>query len=237
MHLCLISDIDNMKKGLNNKAFTLSELVVTLVSLLLFMGLLYPVVLEGQVTSKRTLCQFNLQNFFLATELYSFDNDGFTPAPSEEYTVPFWTTSQWKTPLSKYLTNSEMFTCPSLSSEADAGEYGSYAYSMSFYHSPEQINSISGYCQLKKVDPEMKVTPQKLTAVAKPDSKIIFGEWHSNHAMIDDEKGWWNWSGKRNFVFSDGHSAFISADEIKAANDELPDANVTIDGIKGSDYN
>ncbi len=231
------SDIDNMKKGMNNKAFTVIELMVVLLMLTLLTGVIYPVMLQGQVTSKRTLCQFNLKNFSMATEIYCSDNSGYLPAPTQEQNSPFWTTNQWRKVIGPYISGDDVFTCPSIIDITSTDEIGSYVYSMSFYHSPEQINTIKDQNQTITPEKNLEVKAQKMDAVAKPDAKVIYGEWNSNHAMIDDENGWWNWSGQRNFVFSDGHTAFLKAADINSANDTLPDANVTIDGIKGSDYN
>ena len=65
----------------------------------------------------------------------------------------------------------------------------------------------------------------------------MIGEWSSNHFPIDEEKGWWNWQGQRNFLFADGQVNFLPAETIEPANDGLPDANLTIGGIKGCDFN
>jgi prepilin-type processing-associated H-X9-DG protein len=42
--------------------------------------------------------------------------------------------------------------------------------------------------------------------------------------------------GSRNYLFADGQIRFLKAREIREANDRLPDANLTIGGIKGTDW-
>ena len=76
---------------------------------------------------------------------------------------------------------------------------------------------------------------QKIADVKKPSEKIIFGEWLSNHEQIDNDQGWWIWEGTRNFLFVDGSINILKAAQINAAQDDFPDANLTIHGIKGSD--
>ena len=74
-----------------------------------------------------------------------------------------------------------------------------------------------------------------MTEVLSPSAKIIFGEWLSNHYSIENDSGWWCWQGRRNFLFADGSIDIIKAEDIKPANDNFPDANLTINGIKGAD--
>ncbi len=57
----------------------------------------------------------------------------------------------------------------------------------------------------------------------------------SNHVPLEDDKGWWTWQGTRNFLFADGQVTLLRAEQILPARDNLPDANLTIRGIKGRD--
>jgi hypothetical protein len=104
---------------------------------------------------------------------------------------------------------------------------------MAFYHSPEQIDVITDKAETYS-NPKPSV-PQHVDAVAAPAAKILIGEWASNHATVDDEKGWWNWQGARNFLFPDAHVTFLEATQVSPAQDGLPDANLTLHGIKGRD--
>jgi prepilin-type processing-associated H-X9-DG protein len=107
---------------------------------------------------------------------------------------------------------------------------------MAFYHSPEQIDSMSSPADT--YDSVQLSIPQRSTNVANPSGKILIGEWLSNHMRVDTDKdsGWWCWVGSRNYLFADGQIRFLKAKEIREANDGLPDANLTIGGIKGTDW-
>ena len=109
----------------------------------------------------------------------------------------------------------------------------SYAYSMSFYHSPDQINAmLTPAATYSAPQPTMS---QRAAQVASPARKILIGEWMSNHQRVGEEKGWWNWQGSRNFLFADGHAEYRDAQAIRPANDALPDPNLTVDGVLGQD--
>ena len=227
-----------MQKRFDNKGFTITELMVVVIALLVLAGVFLPTLSNAQITSRRTLCQFNLKNFGMATELYSQDNDSYYICGSVQTSDSrLWMGTEWSKYLESYISDFEVFNCPSANSDILSSKIGSYVYSMSFYHSPEQINQISDYNKTIDTSAAIPSVKQQTSKVSDPAGKIIFGEWNSNHAMIDDDNGWWNWNGKRNFIFADNHTAFLDADKINRANDGLPDANVTIDGINGSDYN
>jgi prepilin-type processing-associated H-X9-DG protein len=112
-------------------------------------------------------------------------------------------------------------------------ESTSYAYSMAFYHSPEQIDGITS-------DVIVPLTPiaQKSVNVKRPAGKILAGEWLSNHRQIKDgdDSGWWGWKGSRNYLFADGQVRFIDANDIRPARDGYPNPNLTKNGIKGIDW-
>jgi prepilin-type processing-associated H-X9-DG protein len=109
----------------------------------------------------------------------------------------------------------------------------SYAYSMAFYHSPDQINAMSAAADTWS-NPQ-PVVPQYLGRVKTPGQKILVGEWTSNHRPAPGDNGWWNWLGSRNCLFVDGHAEYRAAISIHAANDGWPDANLTRDGVRGGD--
>jgi len=153
--------------------------------------------------------------------------------------VWLWMGRGWRPVVEPYLGDSVSGDAPSvLWCPADPSknyDSTSYAYSMSFYHSVKQINSMTekSYSYSGAV-PAVGVRPH---AVTWPVEKILCGEWYSNHDRLDGaDPGWWGWSGRRNFVFADGHIKFVDADAIRPANDRLPDPNLTIDGCQGRDF-
>jgi prepilin-type processing-associated H-X9-DG protein len=114
-------------------------------------------------------------------------------------------------------------------------ESTSYSYSLAFYHSPEDIDSLkSAYSDLTVLPP----VAQKPVNVAKPTGKILIGEWLSNHKQVpnDNDSGWWCREGKRNYLFADGQVRFLDANDIRPANDGNPNPNLTTHGLKGADW-
>ena len=100
-------------------------------------------------------------------------------------------------------------------SGADFG-YTSYAYSMSFYHSSQQIDNLLCPAQHNEQwDPSflVKSIPQRISNVAVPSGKILVGEWDSNHIQIEQSPDWWHrgwcWDGGRNFCLRMGMSGFF----------------------------
>jgi prepilin-type processing-associated H-X9-DG protein len=107
---------------------------------------------------------------------------------------------------------------------------------MAFYHSTEQIDTMSSPADTYGPN-SLPSVPQQCSDVAHPFGKILIGEWSSNHSYINgSDKGWWGWQGRRNYLFADGQVRFLRAGRIRPARDGLPDANLTIRGIKGTDW-
>jgi prepilin-type processing-associated H-X9-DG protein len=106
---------------------------------------------------------------------------------------------------------------------------------MAFYHSPAQVNTMSETEFTKTNDPAkiLPSIPQKISRVRYPDKKVLAAEWSDNHRT--GQNGWWSWSGARNYLFTDGHVRFLNAKALLPANDNLPDPNLTRDGLAGRD--
>ncbi len=126
-----------------------------------------------------------------------------------------------------------ILVCPDDPANPDQYESTSYAYSMAFYHSPEQINTMT-----RASDTYSHPLPgmgQRECDVAEPSHKLLIGEWTSNHNQVENDGGWWCWAGQRMFIFADGSIGFLEASSIRKARDGFPDVNLTQDGIKGID--
>jgi prepilin-type processing-associated H-X9-DG protein len=137
--------------------------------------------------------------------------------------------------------NPSVLFCPEDPIAKQEYESTSYAYSMAFYHSPEQIEDMDSPSYTCGPGPSVQPIPQHSLNVARPSGKIIIGEWNSNHLRVDEKGwygfgGWWCWEGNRNFLFADGHVRYIDANDIRPANDGWPNPNLTKDGIKGIDW-
>ncbi len=228
--------------------FTLVELLVVIAIIAVLLSVLMPSLGKARSAAMQVRCANNLKQIYIAMNLYLETNEDTyfcsevnDPLPSGNW---LWMGRGWRGFIEPYLdtkTNEEnpsVLWCAQDHISKEKYESTSYAYSMSFYHSPEQIDSMSSPADTfdrANVQPSI---PQRSTNVANPSGKILIGEWLSNHMRVDTDKdsGWWCWVGSRNYLFADGQIRFLKAREIREANDGLPDANLTIGGIKGTDW-
>jgi len=227
--------------------FTLVELLIVIAILSLLLSILMPAVQKAKATAFRYKCSHNLRQIFLATNFYLNDHDQTymcaqdPVSPADDY-YWLWMGRGWRPFLERYFGTKidkdypSALLCPQDPTSPEKYDSTSYAYSMAFYHSPEQIDSTDDPNNTY-LNPQPSI-PQHSYDVTHSSGKIIFGEWLSNHQRIENGKdpGWWGWEGTRNFVFADGHIQFLKAEKIREANDGYPDANLTIHGIRGTDW-
>ncbi len=222
--------------------FTLVELLVVIAIIALLLAILMPSLVKAKALTKRLRCAHNLKQINLAVNLYLNANDNTYPCAQDPVsTSPFywlWMGRGFRSFLEPHLggnidaNSPSVLVCPS-DTQKEKYEATSYAYSMAFYHSPQQIDNTNSTADTySNSQPSI---PQRSFAVAHPSDKILIGEWFSNHARVDEEKGWWNWQGCRNYLFADGQVDYLEAEEILPARDNLPNPNLTINGIKGID--
>ncbi|UCG59760.1 MAG: type II secretion system protein [Phycisphaerales bacterium] len=226
--------------------FTLVELLVVIAVIALLLSILTPSLMKAKSVATRVRCAHNLKQIHLAMGLYLNANDNTYPCAQDPVSTdpPYWLWMGrgWRRFAEPYLdgtgatdaNNPSVLLCPQDRTDPATYESTSYAYSMVFYHSPEQIDGMSATTDTY-ANPQPSI-PQRSSDVAHPSGKILIGEWFSNHHRIEDEKGWWNWQGARNFIFAAGQVSFLKATQIRPARDELPDANLTVHGIKGQDH-
>ena len=191
----------------------------------------------------RVKCAHNLKQINLATGLYTNSNDDTYPCAEDPLPAGYWLWMGrgWRPLVEPYLGNKErgknasVLLCPADRTDPNKYDATSYAYSMAFYHSPEQIDSMSSPADTYGSNTVPSV-PQRTSNVSKPSQKILSGEWFGNHAKINGkDNGWWGWQGSRNYLFADGHVAYLKAKKIRPANDGFPNANLTTHGIRGVD--
>jgi len=224
-------------------AFTLIELLVVIAIITLLLSILSPALMKAKELARRLKCTSNLRQVHLAVCLYRDTYDDTYPCAWDPVSkTPFywlWMGRGWRSFLEPYLghidvNNPSVLLCPSDKTDENKFESTSYAYSMAFYHSPEQIDTLNAIADTySNPIPPMR---QKSLAVANPSAKILIGEWFSNHEPIENESGWWTWQGTRNYLFADGGTKMLKAEEIRPARNKMPDANLTFKGIKGIDY-
>ena len=224
-------------------AFTLVELLVVISILSLLIAILLPSLARARRSAKAAFCASNLKQVGTAFTLYVNDHEDRYPSAEDPVsTSPFnwlWMGRGFREFVGPYLVedinteNPSVLVCPDDRTSPNVFERTSYAYSMAFYHSPEQIDAMSSPADTYS-NPQPPI-PQMSSNVRRPSDKILSGEWYSNHERIPEDGGWWDQRGSRVFLFADGHADKHDAGQIVPANDGLPDPNLTISGIRGAD--
>jgi len=225
------------------RAFTLVELLVVIAIIGVLVAALAPAVTRARGTAHRTACSGNLKQIGLAFSMYLNAHDDFYPCAEDPVSAsPFywlWMGRGWRGLVAPYFSqkidpdNPSVLLCKDDLEAERSYESTSYAYSMCFYHSREQIDAMTATSATYTAPQPSR--GQRGTRVADPARKILAGEWTSNHERIEDDKGWWTWGGSRNFLFADGHVAFVDARRIRPANDGKPNPCLTRRGIAGRD--
>jgi len=223
--------------------FTLVELLVVIAIIALLLSILTPSLTRARAMAVRLKCAHNLKQIYLAVNLYLNGNDETYPCAQDPLPAGYWLWMGrgWRSFVEPYLggnidaNNPSLLFCPADPTEKNKYESTSYSYSMTFYHSPQQIDAMgsTGDTYGKTSPPSV---PQRCWNVAHPSGKILIGEWLSNHLPIDKDDGWWCWQGRRNYLFIDGQVRHLQAEQIRPARDGFPNPNLTVRGIKGLDY-
>lgn len=108
------------------RAFTVIELLIVIMILLILMSIISPMVTESLSSAKKLNCSYNLANIGIANSMYMNDNSNFFACNYE------YTSGSWDLPyqlLSLYLEGlPTQFLCPSAVATTLASSYGPRAY-------------------------------------------------------------------------------------------------------------
>ena len=235
----------------SGRGLTLIELLVVIAIIALLLSILMPSLSKARSVAKQLACAHNLKQIGLAVRLYLEGNDDIYPCAQDPLPNGYWLWMGrgWRSFVEPYLggnidaNNPSVLFCPQDKKAKDDYESTSYAYSMAFYHSPEQIDAMSSITDQygdgdadDDGDVDVVCAPQKCLSVKKPAGKILIGEWSSSHLRIEPDDGWWCREGSRNYLFADGQVQFIKAKDIRPARDGYPNPNLTLHGIRGIDW-
>jgi len=228
----------------SNKGLTLIELLVVIAVMAVLAGILTPILVIARSHAQRVECQSNLLQIGSAFEMYLNDYDGHYPNNDDPF---LWMGRKWRWLLLPYLSsdaepdptnpmgskrnNARILLCPADSKAVQLWDSTSYAYSMCFYHTPDQINGLTKIEQTWSL--KVPCVSIRKRDIRYPSKKALVAEWLSNHET--PHVGWNSWKGGRNYLFADGHCAYLRATEINKANDGWPDINLTRDGFLGKD--
>lgn len=223
------------------RGFTLVELLVVIAIIGILAGILLPALSRARESGNRASCVNNLKQIGTAFQLYLHENRDFYPAAQDPFSTSpsywLWMGRGWRSMLTEFIPGDRVdggvFLCPNDPRSEDKFENTSYAYSMAFYHSPEQVDEMDAVADNYAVP--VPTIPQRATRVRYPSQKILVGEWYANHTAFSGDKGWFGRGGSRNYLFADGHVEFVPSDRIQESNDGLANPNLTRNGILGVD--
>lgn len=241
--------LENRRVSQNHTGFTLLELLVVIAIIAVLAAMLFPVMMSAREASRRTKCQSNLKQISHAFSFYLSDWSNTYPSTDDPY---LWMGRRWRWPIGRYIrmttqrdpnapddpnkstgSRGGLLICPSDDSARAKFDATSYGYSAAFYHTPDQVNSMTTDHLWDASKPGPPCVPQNASEVLHPSRKALVADWTSNHS--DDKVGWWDWRGSRNYLFVDGHVRHLSGRQIKPAVNNFPDINLTVNGIRGRD--
>lgn len=212
--------------------FTLIELLVVIAILGILAGMLMPVFSRARETSKKAVCLANLKNIGTALMMYTSDWDGRLPYQSflsryhEVYAVEMGLWDQcnpdpvtgydppyhyWDEALSEYITNPEIWYCPTVDKDEKVGNPVSSSYTILTFRE----NHGTYAC--------LYATPPRSIGFTKPRVQISGGLLESFYdpakvSLVWDLRHWGVPNSHRvrpphfggiNVLFADGHERWV----------------------------
>ncbi len=211
------------------------------------MAILMAALLPGLTRARRqaamAVCTSNLRQVGAAFTMYLAAHHDRYPAAQDPVNASprywLWMGRGFRKYLEPHLVrninvnNPNVLACPTDPSPGERYERTSYAYSMTFYHSPEQIDAMNSTAD-EYSNPRPPIA-QSSFDVRHPTRKVLAGEWQAYHDRLDRDEGWWDRRGTRIFLFADAHVNRYAASALLPARNGLPDPNLTVRGVRGTD--
>ena len=242
---------------IRKSGFSLIELLVVIAVIAILASILMPVFLSAKRSALKTVCASNLSHISKAMEMYTSDYNGFYPNTNDPY---LWMGRRWRWPIWNYLETgakynpndpngpnqltgkkNSVLACPSDPTPGNKWDKTSYGFSASFYHLPDQIDSMVTQQLYNGSFPSPPCVSMNVNTVSFPSQKVMVADWLGSHTA--SASGWWSWDGSRNYLFADGHIKYLDANRILKAISPIagvnrtayPDINLTTNGIMGKD--
>lgn len=244
-----------------SRGFSLIELLCVIGIIAIMSAILMPVMTSARKAAQAGQCRSNLKQIAKAFEVYTSDYAGCYPCAADDLGTQqdesdpcLWMGRHWRWPMKKHLVFGGVYSdsdpnganqitgitrtilaCPADPNPADQYDKTSYGYSFAFYHTPDQMTSMTRANTLAKSEPDESLRPKVVntTMVRYPGKKALVAEWISGHSEV--KANWWSWGGERNYLFADGHVVCLSAKRIHPSVDNFPDINLTTGGVAGKD--
>ncbi len=201
------------------KGFTLIELLVVIAIIAILAAILFPVFARAREKARQTSCLSNMKQIGLAWHMYAQDYDerccpawiAWVKWPDD---VSSWNDgANWPYLLQPYVTNTQVFNCPSAPSDARRWE-GARRYTSggcSYGQNPQL-----GYFHYNGVN----MTEPKLLAEIKTPAEVpVHGDngntgnpfwWHTNPSYLPEDRH----NEQINTSFADGHAKSLSMNAV-----------------------
>jgi len=200
------------------RGFTLIELLVVIAIIAILAAILFPVFMEAQRKGQESACLGNMNQISKAIFLYADDNGGYSPMAfnKEERDYNTWDTNTWRQRIAPFIKSKKVFYCPIKTKspqplyylDQQAAKFCHYGMNV-YINYTDDLSHLVGYRLLSSI-------PQASKTILVTENKD--GDWSGepwNNASTGDAGQFYPYHGSTDskggiFVFSDGHTSFMS---------------------------